>query len=176
MSFESSAAVRAFVGAGANLGDAVATLRAAVTALRDSPHITVGVLSAIYRNPPLGPPDQPDYCNAVMELRTALGADELLQQLQAIERRFGRERGAERWGARTLDLDLLLYGDAVIRSDRLTVPHPGLRERAFVLYPLHEIAPELVLPGGEALTDLLGGVSARQLQRVATFDSEMSRE
>lgn len=171
-----SGQVRVFVGLGANLGDAVATLRAAVDELRATPGIELGALSGIYRNPPLGPQDQPDYHNAVAELSTGLSAETLLGLLQDVEQRFGRERGPQRWGPRTLDLDLLLYGDAVIRSERLTVPHPGLRERAFVLYPLHEIAPGLMLPGGEAVGDLLERIPAHTLQRVATFDSGMAKE
>ena len=158
--------VRAFVGLGGNLGDAAATLHAAIEALREWPQIDLGACSGLYRSAPLGPQDQPDYHNAVAELFTELPADALLTGLQSIEHRFGRERTGVRWGPRTLDLDLLLYGDEVICSSRLTVPHPGLRERAFVLYPLHKIAPTLALPGGERISDLLERVPADGLQRV----------
>lgn len=161
------AAVRAFVGLGGNLGDAAATLQAAVNALRQWRDITVNRVSSLYCSPPLGPKDQPDYHNAVVELHTALSALGLLHGLQAIEQRFGRQRQGVRWGPRTLDLDLLLYADEEITTEELTVPHPGLRERAFVLYPLHEIAPELVLPGGERLSALLAQVPRQGLNRVS---------
>lgn len=161
--------VRAFVGLGGNVGDAAATLQAAIAALRAWPEVELNACSSLYRSAPLGPQDQPDYLNAVVELFTGLAADALLTGLQEIEQRFGRERRGVRWGPRTLDLDLLLYGESVIDSERLAVPHPGLRERAFVLYPLHEIAPALVLPGGEPLSDLLERVPADGLRRVAEF-------
>lgn len=163
------ARVRAFVGLGANLGDAPTTLQGALEALRAWPAIEVAAASSLYRSPPLGPQDQPHYYNAVAEIHTALAAEALLHGLQTIEQRFGRDRSGERWGPRTLDLDLLLFGDALIATPRLAVPHPGLRERAFVLYPLHEIAPALVLPGGASLADLVERVPAHGLRRVARF-------
>ena len=103
----------------------------------------------------MGPQDQPDYLNAVAALETTLLPHELLDQLQAIETAQGRVRGATRWGSRTLDLDLLLYGNETINDERLVVPHPGMKARSFVLYPLYEIAPGLLLPGGETLASLL---------------------
>jgi 2-amino-4-hydroxy-6-hydroxymethyldihydropteridine diphosphokinase len=114
----------------------------------------------------LGPPGQPDYVNAVAMLKTSLDAYALLDRLQALEQRHGRQRG-ERWGARTLDLDLLLYGHDSIDSPRLQVPHPQMLQRAFVLVPLFELAPDVVLPGLGPLADAMSGVSDQQLRRFA---------
>jgi 2-amino-4-hydroxy-6-hydroxymethyldihydropteridine diphosphokinase len=131
--------VTALIALGANLGQPAETLRSALAALDADPELRVTAISGFYRTPPLGPP-QPDYCNACAALETGLGPDPLLERLLALETRFGRQRG-ERWGPRTLDLDLLAWGDRIHRSDRLTLPHPGLAARAFVLIPLHDIAP-----------------------------------
>lgn len=111
--------------------------------------------SSLYRSAPLGPANQPDYVNAVMAVETALAPLALLDALQALETAFGRVRHGERWGPRTLDLDILLYGSEILATDRLTVPHPGLAEREFVLYPLQEIAPDLNIPGLGPLADLV---------------------
>jgi 2-amino-4-hydroxy-6-hydroxymethyldihydropteridine diphosphokinase len=149
-------AVDAYIGLGANLGDAQATLAAAFNALEALPESELVQRSSIYRSAPIDS-SGPDYLNAVVRLRTALGAHELLAQLQSIERSHGRER-PYRNAPRTLDLDLLLYGGARIDSAHLQVPHPRMGERAFVLVPLAEIAPGLVPPGrldavsGQALT------------------------
>ena len=124
----------------------------------------LGVVSPLYRNPAIGPGQQPDYLNAVAELHTTLDAPMLLSQLQSIELAQGRVRN-ERWAARTLDLDLLLYGDACIDLPQLQVPHPRLCERNFVLYPLHDIAPDLVLPHGTSLRALLDCCSSTGLAR-----------
>ncbi len=138
--------VRAWVGLGANLDDPVAQIATAVRELAALPHTRLAVVSSLYRTPPMGPPDQPDYCNAVAGLDTTLEPEKLLEALQAIEQAHRRVRG-ERWGPRTLDLDLLLYGTDRIASARLTVPHPGIAARVFVLAPLAEVAPDLVIPG-----------------------------
>lgn len=141
-------AVTAAIGLGANLGDAAATVRAAIAALADLPDTELLAASRLYRTPAWGEAAQPDFINAAALLRTGLEARALLQALLAIERHHGRERSAAtRWGARTLDLDLLLYGDAVIAEAGLHVPHPYLHERAFALVPLLEIAPEIAIPG-----------------------------
>lgn len=161
--------VAAYVGLGGNLGDVAETLRRAAEALAKLPETRLSRASRIYRNPPLGPPDQPDYRNAVVKLTTELDAEALLDALQAIETEFGRVREGDRWGPRTLDLDLLLYGETVCATERLTLPHPGLRERAFVLYPLAEIDSDLVLPGNERLTDLLAQVSGEGLECVGSL-------
>jgi len=111
----------------------------------------------------MGPQDQPDYLNTVASFQTALEAEELLDLLQSLENRAGRVR-KQHWGPRTLDLDLLLYGNTFIQSERLTVPHPGLREREFVVIPLAELAPDLILPDGTALQNLARSFSPSTLQ------------
>ena len=138
----------AFVGLGGNLGDAAATLRAAMQALDGLPHTRVVRASRLFRTPAWGLEDQADFINGVAMLETTLGARELLDALLATERQFGRERDpAQRWGPRTLDLDLLLYGDDVIDESGLRVPHPHLHERAFALLPLLEAWPDALIPG-----------------------------
>lgn len=148
---------RAYIGLGANLGDAPRTVRSAIAALDRLADVSVVATSRLYRSKPVGPPGQPDYMNAVVSLDTALAPLDLLASLQAVERDFGRERGV-RWGARTLDLDILLIGDAVIATERLTVPHPHLAKRAFVLWPLLDIAPDVRLPDGRAARALAEAV------------------
>jgi 2-amino-4-hydroxy-6-hydroxymethyldihydropteridine diphosphokinase len=155
--------VRAYVGLGSNLDDPERQLRRALEALAQLPQTRLAGCSRFYRSAPLGPQDQPDYINAVAAIETTLEAEALLDALQAIEAAQGRVR-LRRWGPRTLDLDLLLYGDAVLATPRLTVPHPGLAERNFVLYPLADLAPEMVLPDGRALTDLLKQCDAAGLE------------
>jgi 2-amino-4-hydroxy-6-hydroxymethyldihydropteridine diphosphokinase len=132
--------VRAFVGLGSNVGDRLENLRRAVAELRSD--VEVVRTSSAYDTDPVGPP-QPNFLNAVVEVRTSLGARELLAVLKSIEQRIGRV-GGERWGPREIDLDLLLYGSDEIDEPDLQVPHPEIWERAFVLVPLAEIAPELV--------------------------------
>lgn len=151
--------VRAYIGLGSNLDDPQTQLTKAVEALKNLPESRLTALSRFYCSRPMGPADQPDYLNAVAMLDTRLGAEELLDALQAIESKQGRVRGPQRWGPRTLDLDLLLYGAEVISTNRLTVPHPGLTERNFVLYPLADVAPELVFPDGRSLQELLARCS-----------------
>ncbi|NIR59411.1 MAG: 2-amino-4-hydroxy-6-hydroxymethyldihydropteridine diphosphokinase [Gammaproteobacteria bacterium] len=158
--------VRVYVGLGSNLDDPVAQLRRAREALERLPATGLAARSALYRNPPMGPPGQPDYVNAVVALDTGLGPHELLDLLQAIEAQQGRVRGAERWGPRTLDLDILMYGDAVLEDERLTIPHPGLQQRPFVLYPLRDIAPELEVPGGGAVSALAARCPSGALERL----------
>ena len=111
-------------------------------------------VSSLYFSRPMGPQDQPDYMNAVASLNTALSPLELLDNLQTIEQKAGRERKGNRWGARILDLDILLFGQKIINNDKLIIPHYGLKIREFVLIPLAEIAPELQLPNGESISSL----------------------
>ena len=140
--------VIAFVGLGGNLGDPAATLGAALQALDEVQGTRLLRASRLYRTPAWGVEQQPDFINAVAMLETSLGAQALLESLFVIERRHGRVREAEqRWGPRTLDLDLLMYGDAVIDEPGLRVPHPHLHERAFALLPLLEIAADVEIPG-----------------------------
>jgi 2-amino-4-hydroxy-6-hydroxymethyldihydropteridine diphosphokinase len=137
---------RALIGLGSNLGDRRATLEAAIAALDATPGVRVGRVSAFHETEPVGgPPGQGAYLNAAALLETTLGPLELLPVLQAIEARFGRVRGI-RWGERTLDLDLLLFDDRIIQTPELSIPHPRLMERRFVLEPLAEVAPQAVEP------------------------------
>ncbi|MBN1347324.1 MAG: 2-amino-4-hydroxy-6-hydroxymethyldihydropteridine diphosphokinase [Phycisphaerae bacterium] len=136
----------AYVALGSNLGDRAAILQGTIDDLRGEEGVEVDCVSGIRRTKPVGgPPNQDDYLNAVVRLRTKLGPFELLDLLQDIEQRFARRR-LERWGPRTLDLDLLLYDDAVLNTERLTVPHPRMHERRFVLEPLCDVAPDTVHP------------------------------
>ena len=138
----------AFVGIGSNLNDPARQVRSAIAAIDTSNELQLLSESSLYSSPPMGPPDQPDYVNAVVEIGTLLDCLELLDCLQHIERVHDRVRGDLRWAARTLDLDILLFGDQSIECERLRIPHPGMIERAFVIIPLAEIAPELMLPNG----------------------------
>jgi 2-amino-4-hydroxy-6-hydroxymethyldihydropteridine diphosphokinase len=147
--------VRAYIGLGSNLDDPEGQLRQALEALRQLPQSRLTAVSPFYRSRPMGPADQPDYVNAVAMLDTCLEPLALLDALQGIEQQQGRVRTGERWGPRTLDLDLLLYGAEVIAHPRLTVPHPGMKERLFVLRPLADLTPELVLPDGSTVAQLL---------------------
>lgn len=136
----------AYVALGANLDDPAATVRAAFAALANLPDSRIVHCSSLYRTAPVGLADQPEFINAVAELETSLAPEALLDALLEIEQRFGRIR-TERNGPRTLDLDLLLYDDQCVDLPRLTLPHPRLHLRAFVLQPLAEIAPDLEIPG-----------------------------
>lgn len=140
------ATITAYIGLGSNLAEPLAQLKNARLAISCLTAIEELAFSSFYHSPPMGPQDQPDYVNAVMAIATDLAALELLRCLQKIESEHGRVRTGTRWGARTLDLDLLLYGDQQINHPDLIVPHIGIRERAFVMYPLQEIAPDLTLP------------------------------
>jgi 2-amino-4-hydroxy-6-hydroxymethyldihydropteridine diphosphokinase len=140
------APVAAYVALGSNLGDRRAHLDAALSALDALPGTRLDAVSAIYETAPVGPPGQQDYLNAVARLSTTLAPLALLDALLSIEQSRGRVR-AERWGPRTLDLDLLVHGDAVLSDPRLTLPHPRLHERAFVLTPLADLAPDLRVAG-----------------------------
>ena len=160
------AEVDAYIGLGSNLDDPVMQIKTALRQLADLDQCRVLKASSLYCSPPMGPRDQPDYVNAVVLLRTALAADELLDALQAIERQHARVRDRH-WGPRTLDLDLLLYGRTGIDSARLTVPHPGIAERNFVLYPLAEVDPALVIPGRGAVEALLAHCPDTGLTKLA---------
>lgn len=155
MNYTPDSSVTAYIGLGSNLSSPVQQVlegRLEISALTG---VTETAFSSLYRSSPMGPQDQPDYVNAVMAVHTTLTASTLLHSLQAIEDRHHRVR-LERWGARTLDLDLLLFGNQQIHDPELTVPHPGIARRAFVLYPLGEIAePSLSIPGLGMLQDLM---------------------
>lgn len=159
---------RAYIGLGANLGDARAALREAVAALGALPQTRLAAVSSLYRSAPIDS-SGPDYLNAVAALDTATEPPALLQALQAIEQAHGRER-PYRNAPRTLDLDLLLHGDAVLDTPTLTLPHPRIAQRAFVLQPLAELAPGLLLPGHGRLDALLPAVADQRLVRCAGPD------
>ena len=151
----------ACIGLGANLGDAAQTLRDAFEALAALPHTTLRARSQLYSTPAWGNLDQPAFVNAAALLETTLSGPDLLDALLSIERGFGRVRApGVHWGPRTLDLDLLLYGEQVIDLPQLQVPHPYLHERAFALLPLAEIAPEAVIPGRGRVRDAVMRVEA----------------
>jgi 2-amino-4-hydroxy-6-hydroxymethyldihydropteridine diphosphokinase len=145
----------AYIGLGSNLESPVAQIKSARMAILRLAGIEERAFSNLYASAPMGPQDQPEYVNAVMVIDTDLPPLELLHALQGIEKAHGRVRGNQRWGARTLDLDLLLYGDQQIDLPELTVPHPGIAERPFVLYLLLECAPDLVIPGKGKVSELL---------------------
>jgi 2-amino-4-hydroxy-6-hydroxymethyldihydropteridine diphosphokinase len=148
--------VRAYVGLGANLGDREGTIRRAVELLGAEPGIEVVAVSRLRETDPVGLLEQPRFLNGAAALETDVGGVELLARLLAVERRLGRDRtGEERFGPRTIDLDLLLYGQEEIDEPGLTVPHPRLAERHFALEPLHELDPQLTLPDGRRVADLL---------------------
>lgn len=155
-----------YIGLGANLAQPVQQLERAVLALHNLKDTQVVKVSGFYASKPMGPQDQPDYVNAVAALSTGLSAAELLTELQQIELDQGRQRKDERWGPRTLDLDILLFGDQVIQTERLTVPHYGMKVREFVLYPLAELDSDLILPDGSKLSELLKMVPLNGLTRL----------
>lgn len=145
----------AYIAIGSNLASPLEQVNAAVKALSEIPQSKILAVSSFYRTPPLGPQDQPDYLNAAVALETSLAPEALLNHTQRIELQQGRVRKAERWGPRTLDLDIMLFGNEVINTERLTVPHYDMKNRGFMLWPLFEIAPELVFPDGLFLNKLL---------------------
>ncbi|WP_252272833.1 2-amino-4-hydroxy-6-hydroxymethyldihydropteridine diphosphokinase [Pseudomonas subflava] len=158
---------RVYIGLGSNLAEPRQQLEAALAALAELPDSRLAATSSFYASDPLGPPDQPRYVNAVAALDTGLEPLQLLDALQRIEQEQGRVRKAERWGPRTLDLDILLFGERLLAEERLSVPHYHLHARAFVLYPLAEIAPaDLELPDGRSLQTLLAACPFEGLERL----------
>jgi 2-amino-4-hydroxy-6-hydroxymethyldihydropteridine diphosphokinase len=161
-----AASVDAFVALGANLGNPAGQLQDAFAAIDALPRTRLVARSALYRTAPVGGPPQPDYLNAVAHIRTTLSARALLDALLDIERAAGRVR-AERNGPRVLDLDLILYGAGRTSEPGLEVPHPRLHERAFVLAPLAEIAPEHLVPDRGRVRDLLAALAGQRIERAA---------
>ena len=159
--------IPAFIALGSNLDDPPAQIRRALSALAALPRTRLARASSLYRNPPVGYLDQPDFVNAVAMVETGLAPRELLEHLLAIERAHGRTRDFAN-APRRLDLDLALYGDRVIAEPDLVVPHPRLCERAFVLVPLAEIAPETVVPGRGRVADLLRALDAGALAKLTS--------
>jgi 2-amino-4-hydroxy-6-hydroxymethyldihydropteridine diphosphokinase len=152
----------AFIGLGSNLGEPVANLESAVARLAREPGVTVEACSGFYQSAPVGVLDQPWFVNAVLKIATSLQPVELLDRLQQIERDLGR-RPTRRWGERVLDLDVLLYDDLELSTDRLTIPHPRLWERLFVLRPLAELAPELRARDGRPIGTVIAQLERDQI-------------
>lgn len=157
-----------FIGLGSNLDDPLTQLEDAIAALKQLPQSHFKALSRIYRSAPVGPQGQPDYLNGVALIETTLHPEQLLDQLQRIENQQKRVRDV-RWGPRTLDLDILLFGDLQIETTRLTVPHREMRNRNFVLIPMTDIAPDLVLPDGTKLSVLAKALGNQDLKPVANL-------
>ncbi|HBH7062784.1 2-amino-4-hydroxy-6-hydroxymethyldihydropteridine diphosphokinase [Enterobacter cloacae] len=155
----------AYIAIGSNLASPLEQVNAAVQALGEIPQSRIVAVSSFYRTPPLGPQDQPDYLNAAVVLDTALDAETLLDNTQRIELQQGRVRKAERWGPRTLDLDIMLFGNEVINTPRLIVPHYDMKNRGFMLWPLFEVAPALTFPDGIPLRDILDNLHAEKPAR-----------
>lgn len=150
---------QAFIALGSNQASPLEQFAQALDALATLPHSRLVATSSFYRTPPMGPQDQPDYLNAAIALETMLSAEELLSHTQRIELEQGRVRKDERWGPRTLDLDIMLFGDQTINSAHLTVPHYDMKNRAFMLVPLLEIAPQCVFPDGQSVAAVLKTLS-----------------
>ncbi|MDZ7663414.1 2-amino-4-hydroxy-6-hydroxymethyldihydropteridine diphosphokinase [Thiohalophilus sp.] len=159
--------IDSYIALGSNLDDPLAQVRQAMYELAQLRASRLRAASSLYRSAPMGSADQPDYINAVVALETELSPHALLDALQAIEQAHGRVREGERWGPRPLDLDVLLYGEETINDQRLTIPHPGMTERAFVLFPLQEIvAPDFTILGHGSLQALLSRIAADRPERL----------
>jgi len=158
--------VKAYIGLGSNLNDPQSQLKKAIISLEMVPSTTVVRTSSFYKSKPVGPQDQPDYINAVVELDTELSAQVLMDYLQGIENEQGRVR-EQKWGPRTLDLVILLYGDEIIQGDHLEIPHVEMHKRGFVLVPLDEISPDCVIPGVGSVQTLLQQVNTDDLMVLA---------
>lgn len=156
--------IRVYLALGSNLADPLHQVQSALNALAALPDTTLVATSSLYRTPPYGPPDQPDFLNAAVALDTALAAETLLDHTQRIELEQGRVRKAHRWGPRTLDLDIMLFGEQTLSTPRLTVPHYDMHNRAFMLLPLLEIAPDLTLPNGTRIADLLATLDSNSIR------------
>jgi 2-amino-4-hydroxy-6-hydroxymethyldihydropteridine diphosphokinase len=152
--------MRAYLGLGANLGDREGTIRLALELLGDDGAVEVVAVSTLRETDPVGFADQPRFLNGVAAVETGLGPRDLLDRLLRVERELGRRRTGPRFGPRTIDLDLLVHGDLVVDEPGLTVPHPRLAERRFVLEPLAELAPDLLVPGRGRVSDLLLGLQS----------------
>ncbi|WP_421132678.1 2-amino-4-hydroxy-6-hydroxymethyldihydropteridine diphosphokinase [Alteromonas sp. A079] len=157
-----------YIGIGSNLGESQQQISLACEAMSALPNTRLLNTSSLYCSKPMGPQNQPDYINAVCLIETGLTPHELLTALQQIEQDNGRTRDGERWGARTLDLDILLYGSETIDTTDLTVPHCGMPEREFVLVPLFEIAPMMIMPDGKPISHWVANCSLDGLKRLST--------
>jgi 2-amino-4-hydroxy-6-hydroxymethyldihydropteridine diphosphokinase len=156
---------RTVIAMGSNLGDRMDYLQGGLDGLFDTPRLSFVAVSPVYQTAPVGGPEQPDYLNAVVIAETTIPARAVLERCHGLEDAFGRVRG-ERWGPRTLDLDLIVYGDAVSDSPELTLPHPRAHERAFVLAPWHDADPEAEIPGRGRVADLLAAIGMAGVARL----------
>ena len=156
----------AYIGIGSNLNSPIKQVKKAIVNLVILPEITILNSSSFYQSRPVGPQDQPDYINAVVALETRLSPEALLKALQSLEESQGRKRSGIRWGARTIDLDILLYGKDIIQTKALSIPHPQLKVREFIIYPLCEIAPNLILPTGDSVLSLKELCSAKGIKKL----------
>ena len=161
--------IPAYVAIGSNLRDPAAQVRAGAEELAMLRDTRLAAMSSLYRTAPVGPVDQPDFVNAVALVETALGPRELLDELLAIERRFGRVRDVPN-GPRTLDLDIVLYGDKEYADEALTIPHPRMHERAFVLVPLAEIAPDAAVPGRGRVRELAARAATGGIAKLSSIE------
>ncbi|MFJ8535896.1 2-amino-4-hydroxy-6-hydroxymethyldihydropteridine diphosphokinase [Streptomyces sp. NPDC093591] len=162
---------RAVISLGSNLGNRLETLQGAIDALEDTPGVRIKAVSPVYETEPWGvePGSQPSYFNAVVVLKTTLPPSSLLERAQAVEEAFHRVRD-ERWGARTLDVDIVAYADVISDDPALTLPHPRAHERAFVLAPWHDVEPQAQLPGRGPVADLLAGVTRHGVEPRADLE------
>jgi len=156
---------RTVIAMGSNLGDRLDYLQGGLDGLFDTPRIKFLAVSPVYQTAPVGGPEQPDYLNAVVIAETSMPAQAVLERCLSLEDAFGRVRD-ERWGPRTLDLDLIIYGDEVSNSPGLTLPHPRAHERAFVLAPWHDADPQAQLPGHGPVADLLAALGTDGIARL----------
>lgn len=157
----------AYIGLGSNLDQPLAQVRSAIDELCKTTELRLISVSPLYASSPMGPQDQPDYINAVAAVETSLSPHELLKKLHVLEQQHGRQR-LRHWGERTLDLDILLFGEQILDDADLTVPHPGLTERNFVIYPLADIAPDIEIPGQGPVSQLISRVPRGDLTQVET--------
>ncbi|MDG2914759.1 2-amino-4-hydroxy-6-hydroxymethyldihydropteridine diphosphokinase [Bisgaard Taxon 10/6] len=160
----------AYIALGSNLNTPAEQLNTAVKAIAALPQTSVEKVSSYYGSKPMGPQDQPDYVNAVLQIQTELSPPALLDELQRIENEQGRVR-LRRWGERTLDLDILLYDNLEMQSERLTIPHYDMQNREFVIVPLAEIAPERILPDGKTVAELMRNFAHHQMKVIAPSHS-----
>ncbi len=164
--------MESYIGLGSNLDNPQLQLTTALAGLDGIPDSTLVKYSSFYRSKPVGPDNQPDFINAVALLNSGLTALQLLGRLQSIENRHGRIRDGQRWGPRTLDLDMLMYGNEIINEPELMVPHPEIRHRNFVLIPLLELAPDIRIPGLGRADDLLAEVGRAGITKLGEYNAD----
>jgi 2-amino-4-hydroxy-6-hydroxymethyldihydropteridine diphosphokinase len=159
--------IEVYIGVGSNLSNPRLQVRNAIAQITQAENITLISASSLYISKPMGPQDQDDYVNAVICIETNLAPLELLDTLQAFENEAGRVRKDNRWGARILDLDILLFGELVMDTQRLTLPHYGMKEREFVIFPLEEITEEFILPDGDSVKFLSQSIEHNGMKRIS---------